>query len=316
MESTFTPAPQTCLTNIAIPGTHNSATSSMRARSAWALGCTESLPHVIRSTFARWAAFMWSRCQTRTVAQQLEDGVRFLDLRVSPCGKDTETLHIVHGLACDSLTSTLEDISCFVRAHPREIVVIKSRVPYECQTRYREQAKAAEACSAAEMQRVLGDRIFTRTNPAADLTFARLWQVNRNVILIGSGCKLIDTWGKTHSDKADAVIANVHGALQQAPPATPGTFHEVGMYLTPEGGRSTVLQTLCSFSSYKLRTMQRALLPRVAPLLQGWAEEGLTPNIVSTDFYDAAKLVDASIGINTSRVHGTNAPADQPKSAQ
>ncbi|CCE31091.1 hypothetical protein E4U22_003240 [Claviceps purpurea] len=91
------------LTLLSIPGTHNSPT------------CHRALPSV--------------RCQATTIEEQLENGVRFLDIRVS-AKPDDDALALVHGAFPISMSGTkyfgdmLEDVYRFLEENPSEAVLM------------------------------------------------------------------------------------------------------------------------------------------------------------------------------------------------
>lgn len=98
---------ETPLSGLSIPGTHNSPT------------CHKALPSV--------------RCQAVTPREQLENGVRFFDIRVQPTSpqdpKD-ETLALVHGAFPISLTGPkkfrglVNEVQEFLKANPTETIIM------------------------------------------------------------------------------------------------------------------------------------------------------------------------------------------------
>ncbi|KAF3769228.1 PLC-like phosphodiesterase [Cryphonectria parasitica EP155] len=91
------------LSMLSIPGTHNSPT------------CYVALPSV--------------RCQAVSVREQLDNGVRFLDVRVS-VNKDNDDLALVHSVFPISLTGNryfsdmLKDLYAFLDANPSEALLM------------------------------------------------------------------------------------------------------------------------------------------------------------------------------------------------
>ncbi|KAG5921331.1 hypothetical protein E4U42_005878 [Claviceps africana] len=91
------------LTLLSIPGTHNSPT------------CHTALPSV--------------RCQATGVPEQLQNGVRFLDVRVS-AGTDDDVLTLVHGAFPISMKGNkyfadmLDDVYRFLEQNPTETVIM------------------------------------------------------------------------------------------------------------------------------------------------------------------------------------------------
>ncbi|KFX93884.1 hypothetical protein O988_06591 [Pseudogymnoascus sp. VKM F-3808] len=99
--------PQTPLSALSIPGTHNSAT------------CYTALPSV--------------RCQAVSVTEQLNNGVRFLDVRLQPENPEdpnADGLIIVHAVFPISLTGNkyfrdlLKEVNAFLDKNPSETVLI------------------------------------------------------------------------------------------------------------------------------------------------------------------------------------------------
>lgn len=93
------------LSALSIPGTHNSPT------------CHVALPSV--------------RCQAVGVRAQLDNGVRFLDVRVSVSSRDTDELGLVHSVFPISLTGTkwfvdvlVDDMYAFLEEHPTETILL------------------------------------------------------------------------------------------------------------------------------------------------------------------------------------------------
>ena len=100
--------PKSCyLLDLSIPGTHDSGTYDAKS-SAY-------------------------RCQEKSVRQQLEMGVRFLDIRVGDAGKGQ--MHIWHGGKdgdCHiNLKSFVDDIITFLKLHPKEAVICCFKVEYQ-----------------------------------------------------------------------------------------------------------------------------------------------------------------------------------------
>ncbi|MDR1465147.1 MAG: RICIN domain-containing protein [Oscillospiraceae bacterium] len=99
-ESWMSLLPENCrLTDLAIPGTHDTATYQQTGDAA--------------------------KCQTRTITEQLEDGIRYFDLRMGKTDGDTDRLSLWHsddwtGLMLDVL---LIDVSRFLEDHPGEVVI-------------------------------------------------------------------------------------------------------------------------------------------------------------------------------------------------
>jgi len=95
---------ETPLSALSIPGTHNSPTHH------------KALPSV--------------RCQAVSPREQLENGVRFFDIRVQPASNADETLQLVHGAFPISLTGPkkfrdlVNTVQDFLNANPSETLIM------------------------------------------------------------------------------------------------------------------------------------------------------------------------------------------------
>lgn len=66
----------------------------------------------------------WSRTQVLNVQQQLEHGVRYLDLRISKCVRDGR-YYIVHSFCGPKFEDVLEEIVSFIGAHNEECLLLE-----------------------------------------------------------------------------------------------------------------------------------------------------------------------------------------------
>eukprot|EP00397_Hematodinium_sp_SG-2012_P062219 GEMP01083645.1.p1 GENE.GEMP01083645.1~~GEMP01083645.1.p1 ORF type:complete len:285 (+),score=57.91 GEMP01083645.1:88-855(+) len=92
--------------------------------------CLLSTHHSAVRCSRSWATripFMWARCQTLRVKEQLDIGVRVLDLRAS----GTREARISHYFLCDvTLAQVLEQIREWLDRHPSEFVITYLRQDY------------------------------------------------------------------------------------------------------------------------------------------------------------------------------------------
>ncbi|XP_064338729.1 PI-PLC X domain-containing protein 1 isoform X1 [Camelus dromedarius] len=119
------------LHHLSIPGSHDTMTycldkkspiSHNESRLLQFLGKTlpcVTLPVVLK----------WSITQVLTVTEQLDAGVRYLDLRVAHMEEGSErNLHFVHMVYTTALVEdTLTEISEWLEKHPREVVLLACR---------------------------------------------------------------------------------------------------------------------------------------------------------------------------------------------
>ena len=114
------------LNRLALPGTHNSGSSTVgNARNSPLLGEDSFLSklhntRIIGSVVHRVAA-QWSKCQRGTIKDQLKIGIRYLDMRITFLD---DTFHLCHGFTGEQLAPVLTDIRQFIDDHRKEIVVL------------------------------------------------------------------------------------------------------------------------------------------------------------------------------------------------
>eukprot|EP00985_Skeletonema_marinoi_P016129 scaffold8574_cov85-Skeletonema_marinoi.AAC.3 len=90
------------LRDVVIPGTHNSASS----------------------TISKWALFSGvAACQNLTVHQQLNEGARYLDVRI--CGHKDDIV-ISHGIVKGGkLSDVVDEVGAFLCDNPKEFVIVE-----------------------------------------------------------------------------------------------------------------------------------------------------------------------------------------------
>ena len=112
-----------------VPGTHNSATSIVHGFDPLdsPLGKYRALLYAF--PFVPIIISLWTRCQSLDIRQQLESGVRFLDLRVAV--KDG-VAYVAHTLRGPTLVAVLDDIADFYEAHgTTEVCVVTLKRDFE-----------------------------------------------------------------------------------------------------------------------------------------------------------------------------------------
>jgi len=115
------------ISEIVLPGTHNSAAYSLSSeiQPEFVLTGCYCFRWVLRA-LAKWERFVgyvrsWSYCQKLNIWEQLNNGVRYLDLRVT---RNRLSWHIHHALLGVKLELVLGDVSKFLEINSQEIVLI------------------------------------------------------------------------------------------------------------------------------------------------------------------------------------------------
>lgn len=136
------------LMHVAIPGSHNAMMYSVLKNSPAAPDAPRGLETMNR--LFPTCVQSWLLTQAYTIRQQLEHGVRYLDIRTS---YQEGRFMFCHGLyACDNL-QPLEEINSFLDTHPKEVVILDFQHVYNCD-RQRHQ-KYCETISAIFRSKIL-----------------------------------------------------------------------------------------------------------------------------------------------------------------
>jgi hypothetical protein len=127
VEATFRDRPETPLGEIVLPGTHDSASYGCVVENGIAPEAGELLNGVWTlsedpsATMGRERVAAWARTQSRTLTEQLEDGIRYLDLRVVDREGELVTWHSVYSIP---LSEALDAVTQFAADHRREPIVV------------------------------------------------------------------------------------------------------------------------------------------------------------------------------------------------
>lgn len=168
------------LTQLPIPGTHDSGTYGITAQSEWALtgrsdfGVLTQLPPIIEDLIVKPIAAAWGRTQGQSFSQQFANGIRYVDLRFSnePDGQ----IYIEHGLRGPTAEDVVGQIAQFAEAHPKEVLFVQvSRL-----TNFDAESNAA---LISMMEDAFGSRMVPRSVDTS-ATLQDLWDIDKNVIVI------------------------------------------------------------------------------------------------------------------------------------
>ncbi|XP_055338221.1 PI-PLC X domain-containing protein 3-like [Paramacrobiotus metropolitanus] len=110
---------------IAIPGSHDSGTYSLDPNGPFAPDQPNNLLIFLKAfgCLARPIVYRWSVTQTLTFTQQLQTGIRYLDLRISR-GPASDQFSIVHGLYGAEIRDCLTEVKAFSQQHPQEVIIL------------------------------------------------------------------------------------------------------------------------------------------------------------------------------------------------
>lgn len=168
------------LTQIPIPGTHDSGSYGITAASPWALtgksqfGVLADLPGFLQDLVVKPIVAGWAKTQSKDLYQQFSDGIRYVDLRLTnePDGQ----VYLEHGLRSVPFADVVDDIGAFATEHPKEALVIYVQGINNF-------TPATHAQVVAEMTDAFGSRMAPRAM-GTSATLADLWAADKNVIVV------------------------------------------------------------------------------------------------------------------------------------
>lgn len=303
MEQLYKDRPHTRIRDMVIPASHDAGAYAMSSSSDIAPGET-GWYNLAKSVVAA-----WGNTQNQNAYQQLQGGIRSLDLRV---------LHhkgqpvIVHGLVSVSLETMLIDIQRWVREHPKELVILEfAKNPV---------TQAEQEHMHQLVMQYLGDRVLDNAYTPSTFTLSDAWQANKNVVLLTSagylhqsynswwnaGAYLEGVYGDTTSlSSMHASLINGRGNRPGLNNQNPDKWHNISITFTPAAdaiSRGIFGKLIDAFSREdtprNLWELTQQLKFAAAEWIPGWVAEGKKVNFVSADFYQETKIVDVAIAMN------------------
>lgn len=168
------------LTEIPIPGTHDSGSYGITAQSPWALtaqsqfGFLTELPGFLQDLIVKPIAAGWAKTQSNDLYDQFSEGIRYVDLRLTnePDGQ----VYLEHGLRSVLFTDAVDDIAAFATEHPREALVIYIQGINNF-------TPETHAAVIAQMTEAFGSRMAPRVMGTSS-TLQDLWEADKNVIVV------------------------------------------------------------------------------------------------------------------------------------
>jgi hypothetical protein len=247
----------------------------------------------------------WAKAQDQSIGTQLQNGIRYLDLRVY---SNSGTLYLVHTMYQTLVSDAIGDLAQFVKQSPKEIVVVNLQHLY--------------AMSDTDHQNLiqsliakLGSAIIPNTTPLTTSLNA-LWSAGQTVMLV-YGDDYITQHPQSQLWSASALnipwpsaaqnAAQVQSTLQGALPADFSPTQLFGLLGTITPDNDVIIAGLESnlpLTPRAPRNLQELAATVNAPILQ-WVTSlpASTPfNFVILDWFDEVPLVATVIEMNLRRV--------------
>ena len=277
--------PETLLTELVLPGTHDSGSYKITASSPPASDAPALYSH-----FGALAA-SWAKTQDLNLNRQLLDGIRYLDLRID---EHEGELVLIHGLVSCPLKPELLGVRDFARKHPREPVIldIQDMPP-----------RSAHDELDGLFIELFSEHLYLSEDAPKTWSLSSLWKSKKSLITLSPD----DSFARKgpryqHRKLLDNVWTNTRDieSLQQGLDARIGSRDRSRLqcaYLTFTPTSSTIARDRLR-GGRGLRGLSEKLFKLPGKWLPGWLDEGLHPNIISVDFYDKTDVVEAAIAAN------------------
>ncbi|XP_053610444.1 PI-PLC X domain-containing protein 3 isoform X2 [Plodia interpunctella] len=172
---------------LAIPGIHDSMTYGITHDSGLAPDAEPILYRLyplFRGTILR-----WTKTQALNVQQQLQIGIRYLDLRLAT-KNGTDSFFFTHGLYAEEITKPLEQVKDFLDTHPEEVVIV------DCQHFYGFDI-ADHRRLMFMLLRMFANRLVPRQVDLREITLSSLHRLRQQIVIVyrhASGYSMAEFW--------------------------------------------------------------------------------------------------------------------------
>jgi hypothetical protein len=290
------------LNEIVVPGTHDSATNALI--SVYDRPVDDVFAPDGEDPVTRLGEFVkltdkWSKAQSKDVATQLADGMRYIDLR--PCKEKSGTLRICHSLYGPKVGDILDQVRAFADAHPKEIVFLSLGG-------FAGMNDADHATLGALIENRLGPRIvnYAAGDVSPTTTLGDVWAKHPGqsvAVLYPDDTRRpsffpkskvhnswIETWDKNEKKKS------IVDAFAVAPA---DSFFITSGPATPDEGGKLIMSSVDPLGNFPKSLKE--LADDTNPVMLGWARDEWSTqrlNFFPVDFYEDTCLYELAMKLN------------------
>ncbi len=288
MESIYSSKSSTPLNEIIIPGTHDSGTYDITSSSDF----EPDTPWFF--LFAPGVVAAFAKSQAHDIGQQLDNGVRYIDLRLDWHDND---IWIVHSMYSDKLSNILDDVKSFAQSHSKEIIILDFNSLVDS-GHYDE--------LDVMLQSKIGSLLIDNSSYSADSSIGDLWNSGGNIIALMKKSAMADLnndyWYRSdelesdwaNSDNAVTVKSHVSNAISSR---NMNKLTVAQTVLTPND--DTIIESLYNpFAPQSLESLNEPMVSDVPDWTIDWHCDGINPNIIMTDFYNTGDIVSTALRLN------------------
>lgn len=242
----------------------------------------------------------WSKAQDKTILEQLNDGVRVIDLR--PCVEKNGTLRVCHGLYAAAMDDILNDVATFAGQHPKELVMLTMQT-------FAGMGDSDHARLITHVQSKLAGHLLSyqagEVSPTKKLS--EVWATGKSVAVSYDDARRAPefmpsslTTGSWTGDiwQRDKTRARLEGKVYDQPTSN---FFSTSGPVTPDS--TLITNSMDPLGNYpkSLEEVAAATNPVVLGWLKNeWSNKAL--NIISVDFYEHSCIVPLTQFLNGAAV--------------
>lgn len=304
------------LNRIAIPGTHDSATYSFSPNGELSPDSPDLTQKLQQLPDIKKIVYNWARTQNYSISQQLEAGIRYLDIRVATYRDydDYSDIRIVHSMWGISVIDAIQQVDAFMRKYPKEIVLLRFGTNKPGAMSSQSKSRLIE-----KLKQTFSD-ILVPTIFDATVTPAELWATtpSKRLIVLFNWALYADTpvgdrilfwedesWeysgsklGADGTTDLSKLKASLQSGIDKAI-TNPHKFFGLGLSLTPDTElilKSELSEVLEGGGSLYKNCAKDATTAGMQWLRTQWFNKPI--NIFSTDFFQMAQTVDTALLLN------------------
>jgi hypothetical protein len=293
------------LVRVGIPGTHDSGTHQFDEEMGAApdsdltstiqdklgdglLGTVTDI--ILGNIFSRLC-----QCQDKSIQEQLEAGIRYLDLRVA-YHEESGKYYTCHGVYCVNVKDLINDLNEFLTANPKEIVILDFNHLFSMEEHHAEMVD--------DMLATLGDKVADSRKIKRNATVGEYWEKGYQVIILYCDENSLKDYpgvlwsqGNIRSPWPNKVeTRELHEELKvKVKERDMERFFVLQGILTPDV--ELIKNEILDTGGMSIKSMATRCSPKVVGWIDDdWKEQPL--NIVIVDFFQNCSMVPAVINHN------------------
>lgn len=286
------------LRNLFIPGSHDSGSYNITANSG--IGPDDGIPGWLQpfingSDTLRQIAAGWAAAQGQNVYQQLNNGIRYLDLRAATRGSE---IWLLHGFYSVNVDDVLQDVARFVSENRQEIIILDFNHFYSFDSD--SYLKLANKLKATFSSNII-PRNFDNKGDYLNITVNDIWAKNGQILVLFDDESTVNSCPWLWSEYvdiyspyyADTTVNGLIADLDTRGHTSHSSFYYLHGQLTPDTG-------MIIAGEFKSPSNLKELAASSNPSFMQWLTKNYNPaiNIMATDWVSETDLVSFAILVN------------------